>query len=129
MRRRFSKRVAPVLLAMSMVINSTGVNALAATGTAADPIPGKESSEAHETASKLTYDKVPDEAIEIIADTGTPSDTTGSPSNAKRISADIMPISDTPIGRYGNPAKTAAQLAEALGGGRICNRGRKHSKA
>ena len=116
MRRRFSKRVAPVLLAMSMVINSTGVNALAATGTAADPIPGKESSEAHETASKLTYDKVPDEAIEIIADTGTPSDTTGSPSNAKRISADIMPISDTPIGRYGNPAKTAAQLAEALGG-------------
>lgn len=116
MRRRFSKRVAPVLLAMSMVINSTGVNVLAATGTASDPIPGKESSEAHETASKLTYDKIPEEAIEIIADTGTPSDTTGSPSNAKRISADIMPISDTPIGRYGNPAKTAEQLAEALGG-------------
>ena len=61
MKRNFSKRVAPVVLAISMAVNSMGVSALAATGTASDPVLGEKLSEANETASKKAYEKVSEE--------------------------------------------------------------------
>lgn len=121
MKRKLSKVITPALLATSMVVNSMSVNVLAATEISSASALGLVSeSEDTDLASVSKDYEVEEYEVEedsedfVYADEDEPEEK-ASPSNLKRISNEIMTLALDP-GTHDNPAKTAEELAEALGG-------------
>ena len=118
MKRRISKVFTPALLATSMVINSMCVNVLASTNISFEY---SETDEGNAPSISKDYEVDEYENLDDIFTYSNDEDViedeyeTATPSDLKRISNEIMTLALEP-GTHENPAKTAEELAEALGG-------------